>query len=665
MKQADFANAIGQVHRHIEQLRVRAEAGGDSAEAMLNEAIAELETSLEELNVAEQELSRQSEQIAQWTLLAQQARNQYQELFDFAPDPYLVTSLDGVIRDANLAAAELLGADRRSLIGTPIVAFLDLEHRPDFRTRLRQMVEKQTPSDRWMFDLVNRKGEIIPVDATVATSAAVQNRIDNLRWLLRDVSERRSAERQLQASERRYRTLIETAPVVIVGLSSDFSIIQWNDEANRIFGIASANALNRNFLELCIPAEMRGVVKNQIEVVMGGASMRQFETHIRGESDEHRILFCCCALMPAKDDHGPEVTLCCQDITDRQQAAHQRLLVQEIEHRVKNNLATVLAISDQTLATATSLGDFKQAFTGRIAALSQMHMLLTQNKSHGLSLKRLVEQAVLPYLTDQGPRTIIEGPAIVVGSKTAQCFCIALHELATNAAKYGALSVLAGQVSVRWQIIQSSSDGSAKMLHVAWVESGGPVVQPPSKLGLGTQLTQQCIEYEMQGKVNITYAASGLKCNIQMPWNDDVGLVVEVAEEKSSTNAPNVPHHQALKGKRILLVEDNHLVAVEVARMLRALGCEVVGPVATVHETMQFIKNEAADCVLLDVNLNGVSTWTVADELLFRDAPFVFITGYSCPGSLPPEFRHCHWLEKPFDQSALENKLGEALTKPN
>src|SRR5205085_8457291 len=114
---------------------------------------------------------------------------------------------------------------------------------------------------------------------------------------------------------------------------------------------------------------------------------------------------------------------------------------------------------------------------------------------------------------------LVEGPAIIVGSKAAQCFCIALHELATNAAKYGAFSTLAGRVSARWEIIDSQTDSAAKRLHLKWIETGGPAVQPPSKLGLGTQLTKQCIEYELQGQVSISYESSGLQCEIQLPWN--------------------------------------------------------------------------------------------------------------------------------------------------
>lgn len=202
------------------------------------------------------------------------------------------------------------------------------------------------------------------------------------------------------------------------------------------------------------------------------------------------------------------------DITERKQAERaQRFLMHELDHRVKNTLATVQSIADRTLASAATLDDFGRDFRDRIGALARMHALIRQHGIDGLSFVTLVSMALSPFRKDPA-QVVLEGETEWIPVDVVRTLGMLLHELATNAAKHGALSTPAGQVTVSWQLERR---GCLRWLRVTWSESGGPQVSQVHRRGFGTTLIEESVPYELDGEVDLQLAPAGVCCEIAFP----------------------------------------------------------------------------------------------------------------------------------------------------
>lgn len=199
------------------------------------------------------------------------------------------------------------------------------------------------------------------------------------------------------------------------------------------------------------------------------------------------------------------------DITERKQLEERlELLVGELNHRVKNTLMVVQAMAHQTFRSADAPDRKVSTFTNRLSALSGAHDALSRTNWAGACLSDIVRQGLLICGPDD-LRVEITGPEVVMPASATVSLVMVLHELATNAMKYGALSGLAGRVSVRWSV---RADG---MIEIDWVESGGPVVTPPSRKGFGSRLLTEAVPRQLGGRVNLDYDARGLRCQIAVP----------------------------------------------------------------------------------------------------------------------------------------------------
>jgi two-component sensor histidine kinase len=198
------------------------------------------------------------------------------------------------------------------------------------------------------------------------------------------------------------------------------------------------------------------------------------------------------------------------NITDRKRAElHLRLLVNELNHRVKNTLATIQAIASQSFQGARSLPEAKDAFTARIIALAQAHDLLTQENWEGAALFDVLDRLRAVHGDHDGFE--LDGPAVRLSPRSALSLSMALHELATNAAKYGALSSPSGRVRIAWRI----QDGpGAPRLELIWSESGGPTVTPPTRRGFGSRLIERGLAAELSGEARIQFEPTGVICRI-------------------------------------------------------------------------------------------------------------------------------------------------------
>jgi len=206
------------------------------------------------------------------------------------------------------------------------------------------------------------------------------------------------------------------------------------------------------------------------------------------------------------------------DVTDRKQAEeHKSLLVAELDHRVKNVLAVVTAVVSRTLEENSSMADFAAALDGRIQSMAGTHELLSGRRWRGIPLADLVERELAPHA--DGSNVAIEGPEVVLRAEVGQALAMVLHELATNAAKYGALSAQQGSVEVRWRCTAENGPGNGfgGTLVLDWVESGGPAVAAPPRAGYGTSIIRDLIPYEFGGTVDLELAPGGARCHLEIP----------------------------------------------------------------------------------------------------------------------------------------------------
>jgi two-component system CheB/CheR fusion protein len=216
--------------------------------------------------------------------------------------------------------------------------------------------------------------------------------------------------------------------------------------------------------------------------------------------------------------------LIARDITERHRVArHMEMMLAELNHRVKNTLATVQAIAHQTLANAPDMPAFKESFQSRLLALSQTHNLLARDAWLGAPLTGIINNELAPYRHDDArandARARLQGDELNLPPKQALALSMALHELATNAGKYGSLSVPEGQVTVTWS---TRMKDQRAWLQLQWTETGGPAVAQPTRRGFGTRLINEGVPYELDGEVTLEFPPSGVTCTIDVPLDEAV-----------------------------------------------------------------------------------------------------------------------------------------------
>jgi PAS domain S-box-containing protein len=206
------------------------------------------------------------------------------------------------------------------------------------------------------------------------------------------------------------------------------------------------------------------------------------------------------------------------DITERKRAeAEQAMLVREVHHRVRNTLAIAQAIVGSTAKSSDTIDGFKDALIGRISALARTHLLMSDASRPMLDFETMLKNELDPFSDSSGMRVAISGPPVDVSSRTAVPLGMALHELTTNAAKYGALSTLGGKVEVTWRVI---TEATKRHLEFDWIESRGPAVTPPARKGFGAQLLEVVLPRQISATTSMDYHADGVRVHVRLPVAD-------------------------------------------------------------------------------------------------------------------------------------------------
>lgn len=328
----------------------------------------------------------------------------------------------------------------------------------------------------------------------------------------RDEDALRASEQRLRESEQRFRLVAESAPVMLWKGDETGKCTYLNKALRDFWGIPFEEMATFDWTSTVHPDDSNALFL-PFKHAMESHTPFSVEARYRRADGEYRILG-----TQARPRFGPGGDFVGMigvnvDITERKRAEEQRtLLINELNHRVKNTLATVQSLASQTLRSTERSADARPMFEARLLALSRAHDVLTRQSWQGASLREVADRALEPFQTASG-RIRIEGADVRLSPKQALALSMALHELATNAAKYGALSNDSGRVDVAWQV---ALDGGAE-LQLTWTESGGPPVMPPTRTGFGSRLIQRSLAHDLGGATSIEYLPQGVMSVIKTP----------------------------------------------------------------------------------------------------------------------------------------------------
>jgi len=339
----------------------------------------------------------------------------------------------------------------------------------------------------------------------------------------------------------------------------------------------------------------------------------------------------------------------------KRSAARDQLLMAELDHRVKNTIANIQALVVQTSRSADTLTGFVKGLDGRIQSMAKAHSLLSQSRWEGVSIDKLLREELNAYANGHFA-VVLSGIDFLLTPKSALSLSLAVHELATNAGKYGALSTPGGRVTVSWRL---ADDGG---IELSWSETGGPPVEPPTRRGFGSTLIERALAMETGGRANIHYLRTGVVCEIFLPFSsishsDTLALAPPSGKPVMIEMVTKVIQEPF----RILVVEDSFLLVMTLETVFDDLGWKLIGPATRKSEALALAQTETFDAALLDVNLDGEMSWEIAAYLKERRIPFVFSTGYDVTNILPDFLVGSAVIGKPYRSDELERRLRQAI----
>ncbi len=401
---------------------------------------------------------------------------------------------------------------------------------PEDRERALEFCRVQTLAGRaheFEYRALRRDGSTVWVRDQV--SVRMQDGVPiRMSGVLLDISESKAVEAALRASEERYRQTFHASRAVHLLVDPETRVyVDVNDAACEAYGYT-----REQFLKL----KMEDINVDPTPTIVGrlrslAAGPRNFESRHRTSSGEMRDVDIFAT--PIEVQGRKLVCAIVHDVTERRRAERrQQLMIAELDHRVKNNLATIMSLADQTGRSTSSFAEFNQAFVGRLRALARMHAVLASNQWAGASLDSILRQTLSAFAARDCQYTI-EGRDVIIAPREAQSLALMLHELATNAAKYGAFSVPGGAIDVKWDIrdtrpetpehtsagqsTEAASLETARFgleVRLSWVERGGPRTESPTRTGFGLELVKGMLAHELGGTVEFHFDTVGLRCQM-------------------------------------------------------------------------------------------------------------------------------------------------------
>jgi two-component sensor histidine kinase len=307
--------------------------------------------------------------------------------------------------------------------------------------------------------------------------------------------------------------------------------------------------------------------------------------------------------------------------------------------------------------------DYAALMAGRLLTLARVQALLTRAANAGVGILAIVRDELAAQAQHEEQHTI-EGPDLVLAPKAAEVLTLAVHELTTNALKYGALSVPNGHVTVRWATFEKRG---STWLGFDWTETGAPERAPPDpaeprRRGFGSELIERRIPYELRGRGTVVIEPGGARCHLEFPLRDGDSILETDAPQRATVfgGAIDMTGEADLSGHRVRVIEDDYYLATDTARALQGAGAAVLGPCPDEAAARDELADERPDVAVVDINLGSGPSFKLAETLKDRGIPFIFTTGYD-PEVIPAEFDGVARLQKPIQLRQIVAAVSKLL----
>lgn len=441
------------------------------------------------------------------------ARARLASIVESSKDAIISHGLDGVIHSWNAGAEAMFGYSSTWAIGRSLSMLLPSVSDKALDALLAASSAQQS-SEELLMTWLRQDGSELPVSVRTSPLLDPAGTVVGASTIVRDITERRRAEWELRQSERRLAAIIEQTTVGLAQMNMEGVIESVNPRYCEILALPPEKLIGQPLADLIHEQDL-AAYQLEYEGLLGSGEPFQLEHRLL--RSDNKLMWVNSELSLIQDEAGRPlravaITL---DVTQRKLAAQEsELLLGELNHRVKNTLGTVQAIAHQSLRNATDMEQFRQAFTARLTALSNTHNLLARDRWRGVSLVEIAQEELAPYRAAGAESATITGPDQQLSAKTGLALRLALHELATNATKYGALSQPRGRVLLSWNIVERDN---SRWLHLTWQETDGPPVVPPQRRGFGSRLISEGLSFELGAKISLEFPPTGVQCTIEVP----------------------------------------------------------------------------------------------------------------------------------------------------
>lgn len=477
--------------------------------------------------------------------------------------------------------------------------------------------------------------------------------------------ERARAEAALRASEERFAQFASSSSDGLWIRDATLTMEYTSPAIGQIFGVPPDALLGdaARWAALIVPEDRDTALAHLDQARRGEAVVHEFR--IRRPSDGTFRWIRDTDFPLREDGDVPRIGGIAQDVTEAKLLAeHQGVLLAELQHRVRNIMALVRSITARTGERAQSVSDYTELMLGRLMAFTRVQALLTRAANVSVGVASIVRDEVSVQAQHEG-QYALEGPDIELSPKAAEVLTLAVHELATNAVKYGALSVPDGRITVRWMTFEKRG---GPWLSFDWTEEGAPARPEPApdaprRRGFGSEMIEGRVPYELKGRGTIAIEPGGARCHLEFPLTPGVSILETGAPQRATVfgGALDMTGEPDLSGHRVLVVEDDYYLATDTARALQGAGAEVLGPCARDEDARAELAEQRPDAVVLDINLGEGASFKLAEHLKDSGISFVFTTGYD-QGVIPAEFSGVERLEKPLQLRQVVGAVSKLLS---